>query len=100
MTTSVTPAKGGTMLRKLVTFGAVTGATLVLAGASAWGATPIRDAGDASAAKAVLTSVQSANAPVTMVRDAGDATAAKDKLKSRVNPYIPNPTDSWWPLFR
>jgi len=49
MTASVTPSKGGTMLRKLVTFGAVTGATLVLAGSAGWGATPIRDAGDATA---------------------------------------------------
>ena len=100
MTASVTPSKGGTMLRKLVTFGAVTGATLVLAGSTAWGATPIRDAGDATATKTALTSTQAANASITVVRDAGDATAAKNKLRSGVNPYIPNPTDSWWKLFR
>ena len=88
------------MLRKLVTFGAVTGATLVLAGSTAWGATPIRDAGDATATKTALTSTQAANASITVVRDAGDATAAKNKLRSGVNPYLPNPTDSWWKLFR
>jgi hypothetical protein len=71
------------MLCKLATFGAITGATLAVAGSAAWGATPIRDAGDASAARALLGSKQAANAPVIVVRDSGDASAAKAALTSK-----------------
>jgi hypothetical protein len=82
MTESVTPRKGGAMTRKLLTLTAVSGTTFLLACSAAFGASaPIRDAGDATAAKLALSSKRAL--PINVVRDAGDATAAKLRLGAK-----------------
>ena len=111
------------MLRKLSLLGAVTGSSVMLTASAAWGATsPVRDAGDAGAAKVGLRSSQqlvhvvrdSGDAtiarlgiegqylatPISVVRDDGDATQARLTLKDALGPYIPSTSNGWWPLFR
>lgn len=72
------------MKRRLITTCAVIGTALGLGCSAAYGASgPIRDAGDATAAKLTLSSTEHRESTIAVVRDAGDATAAKLRLQAK-----------------